>query len=334
MAPPPPGPIFLRGSRFLPHPSLQMWASLAFLLSQLSSSKTTLLKECLPTAGAVSRAGRAQGHRAGVAAGPGAPARSPRFARKVALASPPLTAAPHQPSSPPRPFASARSPPRPRRPTGAALTPRPSSRGGNGCPAAASSLPPQNPADPLPRARGRGGRGRSLLVPPYWGTGSGAGLSDTAGPTALGAPAGVCSSSFLPLLQVRLLSRITNTGWRPFCRVSQARRASSPAPIHPKVKHREGGHPRFASNVRRSRTQTMIPLPSSPSPPPAPPPARTPASRAPPARTAPARTPLLPDPGDARRPGAGPGSSRAAAPAASAGRWSRLRPHLSKLAGG
>lgn len=211
-----------------------------------------------------------------MSAGPGAPARSPRLARKVALASPPLTAAPRQPSSPPRPSASARSPPRPRRPSGAALTPRPSSRGGNGRPAAASSLPPQNPADPLPRARGRGGRGRSLLLPSYWGTGSGAGLPYTAGPTALGASAGVCSSSFLPLLQVRPLSRITNTGWRPFCWVSQARHASSPAPIHPKVKRREGGHPRFARNVRRSRTQTMIPLPSSPSPPPAPPPPRAP----------------------------------------------------------
>lgn len=109
-------------------------------------------------------------------------------------------------------------------------------------------------------------------MPPSWGTGPGVGLPYTAAPTTLGASAGVCSSSFLPLLQVRLLSRITNAGWRPFCRVSQARHASPPAPIHPKVKHQEGGRPRFARNVRRSRTQTMISLPSTPSPPPAPPP--------------------------------------------------------------
>lgn len=95
------------------------------------------------------------------------------------------------------------------------------------------------------------------------------------------------------------------------------------APIHPaKVNRWEGGRPRLARNLRRSRTQTMLPPPSACGPPPSPA-----LRREPPAR---AGTPLLPGAGDARRPGAVPASG----PAASAGRRSRLRPHLSKLAGG
>lgn len=78
------------------------------------------------------------------------------------------------------------------------------------------------------------------------------------------------------------------------------------APTHPsKVKRWEGGRPRLARNVRRSPTQTMTPLPPSPSPRLASP--RThPAARAASVRDAPDPTSLSPQAGDARRPGAVP----------------------------
>lgn len=69
----------------------------------------------LPTAGAVSHAGRVRGDVAEVSGGPGAPARSPRFARKWCTRSPagPAGSPPARPL-PPGPLPTPAEPPAPR----------------------------------------------------------------------------------------------------------------------------------------------------------------------------------------------------------------------------
>lgn len=79
-----------------------------------------------------------------MSAGPGAPARSPRFARKVALASPPLTAAPGQPTPPVR-FRPVSSPPPPTLRSGADPTPSEPRR---------ERAPRCCPLSPAPESRG------------------------------------------------------------------------------------------------------------------------------------------------------------------------------------
>lgn len=275
-------------------------------------------------------AGRAGGAGQGHTVVPGAP-RSPRMVRRRAHSLPPPAAA-----RPARPAASAPSAPRPRRPSGSAPTPRPPSRRGN-CRAA---RPP--PPSPAPQSRGSAPRGAEagreglpgrasrtrLRAVRFLGLRSGRGAVELDSlPRRPRAPRGSADpASSAPVLQVCLLSHRTGAGRGPFAGVARPGAHLRLAPIHPaKVKRREKGRPRFARNVRRSGTQTMTPLPAAPGPPPAPP-AR--GGHRP--RGCPCLTPLLPGAGDARRPGAVPASC----PTVPAGGRGRLRPHLSKFAGG
>lgn len=229
--------------------------------------------------------------------------------------------------------ASVRSPPCPRRPFAAALTPRPLGRRGRAGP---RCPPPLSPAPESRRSALRGAEaakeggtlgkgvkdsapGCSLLGAPFWGARRGG--PDSALPQPLGR-----------YLQLPLPAQIPSEGGHPISRGSGTGRAAPPRPHS----SRQGEALRGRTPSPRPQLASLenpnndFPTAFRTRPCARPTSACAPAPRAPPARAAPAGTPLLPGAGDARSHGGGPRErSRAAA-----GRWSRLRPHLSKLAGG
>ena len=161
--------------------------------------------------------------------------------------------------------------------------------------------------------------GRSLLGAPFWGAGRGG--PDSALPQPLGR-----------YLQLPLPAQIPSEGGYPISRGSGTGRAAPPRPHSSRQGEALGGRtpPPRPQRASLENPNNDFPTVFRNWPCTRPTFACAPAPRAPPARAAPAGTPLLPGAGDARSPGGGPRErSRAAA-----GRWSRLRPHLSKLAGG
>ncbi|XP_058897741.1 basic proline-rich protein-like [Kogia breviceps] len=168
---------------------------------------------------------------------PGRPSALTQLCKKVAHAIATSARRARPARSQPRARASA-----PADPPSAGLTPRPPGRRGNAGP---HGLPPPPPA---PESR------RS--APP----GAEAGREEP--PLLLPAPP-ARKSARLPKFRARADV--------PSPRAPEPAAWLRLAPIHPaKVNRWEGGRPRLARNVRRSRTQTMLPPPSACGPPPSP----------------------------------------------------------------